>query len=209
MAVTDIHAAIEHYYAGALARHGTTPQGVDWNSASSQQLRFHQLLRVLDGATDASILDFGCGYGALVDLLIARGVPFSYTGYDLSPDMIGAAAARYANRSECTFVSGSADPEPADFVVASGIFNVRLGAGPAEWEGYVEATLDRLAGLARKGFAFNMLTSHCTPGRREARLHYADPAAMFEYCRTHFSRRVALLHDTPLFEFTMLVHHDS
>jgi hypothetical protein len=36
-------------------------------------------------------------------------------------------------------------------------------------------------------------------------LFYADPLALFEHCRTRFSRRVALLHDYPLYEFTLLV----
>jgi hypothetical protein len=38
-----------------------------------------------------------------------------------------------------------------------------------------------------------------------ADLYYADPLFFFEHCRQRFSRRVALLHDYPLYEFTILV----
>src|SRR5688572_3486190 len=38
---------IARYYAAALATHGPTPRGVDWNSAESQELRFTQLLTVV------------------------------------------------------------------------------------------------------------------------------------------------------------------
>ena len=31
---------VAQYYAEKLVRHGTTPRGVDWNGAESQQLRF-------------------------------------------------------------------------------------------------------------------------------------------------------------------------
>ena len=50
-----------------------------------------------------------------------------------------------------------------------------------------------------------MLTRHSDVDRREARLFYADPVDTFEYCRNRFSRHVALLHDYPLYEFTILV----
>ncbi len=36
-------------------------------------------------------------------------------------------------------------------------------------------------------------------------LYYGDPIFFFEHCRTTFGRHVALLHDYPLYEFTILV----
>ena len=57
---------VGHYYTEKLRAFGATPRGVDWNSADSQTLRFDRLLQVLDNDGDASINDYGCGYGALV-----------------------------------------------------------------------------------------------------------------------------------------------
>jgi hypothetical protein len=61
-----------------------------------------------------------------------------------------------------------------------------------------------MAALSRRGFAFNMLTGYADADRMRPDLYYADPHAVFDRCR-RFSRRVALLHDYPLYEFTMLV----
>jgi hypothetical protein len=36
-------------------------------------------------------------------------------------------------------------------------------------------------------------------------LYYADPLFFFDYCKTRFSRFVTLIHDYPLYEFTILV----
>jgi hypothetical protein len=36
-------------------------------------------------------------------------------------------------------------------------------------------------------------------------LYYADPARLFDHCKTRFARNVTLLHDYGLYEFTMLV----
>ena len=36
-------------------------------------------------------------------------------------------------------------------------------------------------------------------------LYYADPCALFDYCKRSFSRNVALLHDYEIYDFTLLV----
>ena len=62
------------YYETKLRAHGPTPAGVDWNSQESQELRFALLANLWRDEADASILDYGCGYGALADYLRARGI---------------------------------------------------------------------------------------------------------------------------------------
>ena len=39
----------------------------------------------------------------------------------------------------------------------------------------------------------------------EYRLYYADPCALFDYCKRNFSRNVALLHDYKIYDFTLIV----
>jgi len=42
-------------------------------------------------------------------------------------------------------------------------------------------------------------------GPHEPNLYYADPGFFFDYCKTHFAKNVALLHDYGLYDFTILV----
>ena len=193
------------YYEGRLREHGTVPRGVDWNSAESQALRFDQLARLLDGTPDASVLDYGCGYGALAPYLRERGHTGAYVGFDVSPAMVEAARLTVAGLPACSVTADRASLAPADVVVASGIFNVRMDVPEADWRVFVHDTLDDLASLARTGFAFNVLSLHSDPDRRRPDLYYADPCELFEACCERFSPRVALLHDYPLYEFTVLV----
>ena len=88
--------AVRGYYTGRLAEHGPTPRGVDWNGAESQETRFRQLLRVLEGTPGATLGDFGCGYGALLPFARSAGFSGEYRGYDLAPAMVAAARDRYA-----------------------------------------------------------------------------------------------------------------
>jgi SAM-dependent methyltransferase len=192
------------YYAGRLKEHGATPRGVDWNSLESQRLRFEQLLRIVDGEP-VDILDYGCGYGALADFLDASGTSFSYVGYDAAPEMITAARQRRAGDPRCVFHAERDRLDRRPFAIASGVLNVKQDASDEQWWQYVTSVLDDLARLGERGFAVNLLTAYSDAERQRPDLYYASPEDVFGYCITHFSRHVALLHDYPLYEFSVLV----
>jgi hypothetical protein len=86
---------------------------------------------------------------------------------------------------------------------------MKLTAVDQEWQEYVVRTLHELARLSIRGFAFNSLTSYSDPPRMRPDLYYPDPCFYFDYCKRHFSRNVALLHDYDLYEFTILVRLDG
>jgi SAM-dependent methyltransferase len=203
--LASIHSDVAKYYAEKLHQHGDTPRGVDWNGEQGQVLRFAQLLRVVDRTSAYSINDLGCGYGALVQYLQAAGGPFSYHGYDVAEDMVLAARRRYTGVSNADFHVAAAPTQVADYGVASGIFNVRLGHTDAGWITYIRSTLDAIDQTSRRGFAFNCLTSYADADRMREHLYYADPCALFDLCKRSYSRNVSLLHDYDLYEFTILV----
>lgn len=202
---TEILEAVKQYYHLKLEAHGPTPSGVDWNSEESQTLRFEQLLKVCDEKVPFSLIDYGCGYGALATCMMEQGLSFQYQGFDISPQMVAKAKEFHRGNPSCRFFEEEALLTPAEFVVASGVFNVKLQAEGAEWKVYVLHTLERIHALSESGFAFNLLTSHSEPHRMRPDLYYADPCFFFDYCKTRFSKDVALLHDYGLYEFTLLV----
>jgi SAM-dependent methyltransferase len=172
-------------------------------------LRFEQLAKIIQQSKGFSLNDLGCGYGALLDFLESRYTDFAYDGFDVSVDMIGAAGARHAGSDHAKFAVASAPSTPADYGVASGIFNVRFARSDAEWSEYLQRTLDVLDATSRKGFAFNCLTSYSDRDKMRDHLHYADPRALFDLCKRRYSRHVSLLHDYGLYEFTILVRKDA
>jgi SAM-dependent methyltransferase len=203
-----LRAAVRAYYEGKLRQHGATPAGVDWNSGESQQMRFAQLARLWGQEPSASIVDYGCGYGALASWLRGRGHTGPYLGFDLSADMVAEAGRAAADLRDCRFASVRAELAPADYAVASGVFNVKMDAPAARWRDYVVESIADLASLGRRGFAFNALTSYSDRGKQRADLYYADPLELFDHCARTYSRFVTLVHDYPLYEFTLLVRRD-
>jgi len=206
---TDLLTEVAEYYTTKLAEHGETPLGVDWNGKEGQTLRFEQLCKIIDTINHFSINDLGCGYGALYDFLMNKYDEPSYLGVDVSDGMIKAAEQRYKYQPRARFVLSSEPSQVADFGVASGIFNVRMGRSDDEWRSYLEATLDVLDRTSRVGFAFNCLTSYSDKDKMRDYLYYADPCVLFDLCKRRYSRNVALLHDYDLYEFTILLRKQS
>jgi SAM-dependent methyltransferase len=199
----SLFAGLDAYFERTLAAHGPTPRGVDWNSDAAQTIRFEQLMKVVEDPSEPySVLDYGCGYGALGPWLRERGDEFAYTGFDVSDRMLAVAR---RDDPAWRYVGDDAELDPVDYVVASGVFNLRLDVGDDDWWAYIDETVEKLARLARKGFAFNVLTAYSDPEKRRSELYYADPCRLFDLCKRRHGRNVALLHDYGLYEFTILV----
>lgn len=194
------------YYAEKLAEFGPSPRGVDWNGEESQTSRFAQLCKIIDPKVpNFSLIDLGCGYGALLDYLRNKHVNCRYLGVDISQEMIEVAEQQHISVAQARFITSAEPDEAADYGLASGLFNVRLGRSDAEWFDYLQATLDILDRTSILGFAFNCLTSYSDDDKKRDYLYYADPNRLFDLCKRRYSRQVALLHDYGLFEFTILV----
>ena len=193
------------YYEAQLRTHGASPRGTGWNGAEAQTLRFSQLAKLLPPHTPYSVTDLGCGYGALVGFLNERKHEFQYVGCDISAPMIDCARRHYAALANVTFAVSAAPSGSSDYCVASGIFNVPMAAGVAEWQAHVEATIALMHSIGQRGFAFNCLTTYSDAEKMSPSLYYGDPCYYFDLCKKKYSRDVALLHDYGLYDFTIIV----
>lgn len=196
-------APVARLYRDSLEQHGPSAQGVGWRTEESQRLRFEKLLSVVDhpdgGPVDVN--DLGCGYGAFLSFLHERRMPIgSFYGYDISEEMLTVARSRaIAARSE--FIASSRVTRCADYSFASGIFNVKLECDDQSWTSYVEDVIRNLAEHSRVGFAFNLLSTYSD--YQEEHLFYGDPLHWFDWCKRNITPWVTLLHDYPLFEWTI------
>jgi hypothetical protein len=194
-------------YTKSLAEHGLQSKGVGWKDDASHQLRFEKLSQVID--TDLAnegimVNDLGCGYGAMFAYLDGmRSFKLAgYVGYDISEEMLGSAQA-HVKDARAKFVKSPRITHEADYSFVCGTFNVKLETTDEVWSEYIKDTLMNLAAMSSRGFAFNALSTYVD--WREKHLYYADPSVFFEFCKRNISRYVTLLHDYPLFEWTMIV----
>ena len=196
---------VNHYYTQKIIENGATPKGVDWNSEESQQLRFEVLSSLIKEKQHFSVLDYGCGYGSMYDYFKTKYHNFSFSGYDISKDMIDEALKRNTNHSDCKWLTSINKNDVFDYTIASGIFNVKLDITNEDWLKYVIETLHEINNHSSKGFSFNVLTKYSDKEYMKDYLYYEDPLHLFDYCKLNFSKNVAILHDYDLYEFTIIV----
>jgi len=189
------------YYSNKIKEFGPTSKGVDWNSIESQNLRFEILSKVFENDNSFSLIDYGCGYGAYTEYAKKLDKSINYYGFDLSEEMIGFAKKKYQD----SFFSIEKPTEKFDYVISSGIFNVKLNFNEKKWEEYIFNTLDELNNLSEKGFSFNMLTSYSDKELMKENLYYAEPEKFFKHCKEKYSKWVDLDHSYRLYEFSIIV----
>jgi len=198
---------VDKYYTDKVISNGTESRGVDWNSKESHFLRFTQLISKFDLFQGNSLLDYGCGYGALLDFFDENKIKIkNYVGYDISNKMISKAKDKFPLKKNSFFSNiDFLEDKQFDYVLANGIFNVRLDVSEEKWLEYILKTLNHINSLSSKGFSFNILTKYSDKEFMREYLYYADPLFLFDYCKTNFSDYVTLLHDYPLYEFSIIV----
>ena len=207
MNVDETRQKLNQYFSEKLDAFGATPKGVDYNGPESQELRFDQLVKVIDSSRRFSVIDYGCGYGAMFDFMHNKGWEFDYYGVDLIEKMVLAGREAHKDFPNAHFTMNEREVPKADYLLAGAIFNNKLEVSTEDWQDFACETLKRMDALCSKGFAFNMLTKYSDSDRMAQRpdLFYGDPLFFFDFCKRNFSRDVALLHDYGLYDFTILV----
>ena len=197
---------ISNLYSGNLSEHGDHSKAVGWPTPDSQELRFEKLTQVIP-ETDSpfSVNDYGCGYGAHLEYLLQKKYSVSgYNGYDLSEEMLSKSKERLKDfKGDLKLINSSKISTPADFTFVSGTFNVRFESTYDDWRKFIEETLHMINDTSNLGFSFNLLSKYVD--WEEPHLFYGDPCYWLDYCKKNFSKQVSLIHDYPLFEWTILV----
>jgi len=199
---------VESLYSDYIRRHGCDPRSVGWRDEATHRLRFDKLVQGLipnASSEPFTVHDLGSGYGAMFRYLDERfGKRLAhYCGYEISDAMIEASRTFVANDDRFEILKAQAPERSADYSFVCGTFNVKLHTSNADWDTFVKDMILRVAEQSTRGLAFNLLTSYVD--WKEPHLFYADPAQYFDFCKRNVSRKVALLHDYPLFEWTIIV----
>jgi len=202
---------LDQYFSGKFRQYGATPRGVDWKNKFAQVIRFKQVMKIveLDVGKRFTLNDLGSGYGAMFDYLRQNGFEkFSYRGYDLSQEMVDEGRRLFGRAANFRIqkINHPRQMMPADFAVASGIFNNKNGFSNSMWQRYILDTIDCMNAASRRGFSFNVLSTYSDKEFRRSDLYYAEPLFFFDYCKRKFSPEVTMSHSYGLHEFTLMVY---
>lgn len=146
-----------------LAADGEGPDG--WGSVEGRTARFDALVRAAN-YRGGSVVDYGCGTGALRAHLAALGYPFTYLGLDMNP------AALPHGAQFRPIEPDAVDFPEVDYVFASGVFQFADGDDPHYYRRLVGSFFRR----CRVAVAVNFLSALRDDAARDPEELYLSPA---------------------------------
>lgn len=175
------------YFDELVVQHrGDDAAAVGWNTLYAQAVSFLSLTGLDGFGDDVSILDVGCGLGAMKTFLDRRGLKVRYTGFDISPKMIEGARERHPGcRFEVRDILADPPDETFDFVIASGLLSCRRVENHGQ---YVRDMIRAMYALCRDALAFNILSGYTfmrspTLQRDALDLDYGWPDVTYRFCK--------------------------
>jgi hypothetical protein len=198
---------IIRYFDEKASQFGDTPEGSDWNSTTSQDLRITRLLSGFQTQHLGDIADVGAGFGRARELLAAQKYSFEYSGYEASKVPLLAARKLFPQTS-FKLIESFDDVGLHDRIILSGVFNLKLNESEEIWESYIFEALQSLFLKANCGIAVNFLSTYSDVAMRKENLFYADPLKMFDFVKTNISSYVKLDHAYGLWDFAIHIGKD-
>lgn len=197
---------INQLYTQSLRTYGVSPKSLGWKTQESQILRFDKLIQCfeIEHISKCIINDYGCGFGSMFPYLDTKfgSCLTAYYGYDINVEMLDVAKKLCAS-SKADWINNSDLSTIGTFSFVSGTFNVKFNASNDQWRNWIEQKLISLANHSTHGFAFNLLSIYVD--WKQETLYYGDPMEFVDFCIKNISKKVCLLHDYPLYEWTIAV----
>jgi SAM-dependent methyltransferase len=139
----------EKFYLTSLKKHGQTPQGVQWLSQETQEIRFDAILDMLPQKI-RSLGDAGCGFGDFYFYLKKKNrICEKYIGIDSLHKMCAIAAKK--TKQEIIFADITKDSIPfCEYYICSGAMNILN-----DFETYL--FIKNALRASKKAFVFNIL----------------------------------------------------
>lgn len=199
---------LEHY-AEKFSKHGATSYGVDWGGDPElTQARQKKMLGVIKGSESVSLLDVGCGYGDLANLILRDGLPIEYSGIEIVTAMVDHALGTYKN---FRFHNGDFLVENLpqyDYIVCNGILTQKLTATTLEMNVYAQSLIRKMYSLAKIGVAFNVMNTHVN--FQSSNLYYRNPTELMSWCTSELTPHIVI--DSayqPWYEYTVYLYKPS
>ena len=195
------------YYQELFKQHGYSPKTLGWDK-EKQYLRFSVLMSEFKDLTTPRILDIGCGFGDLNYFLKDTFSEYSYTGIDITPELIETAKEKYHGKDNIKFILGDFITEKFessfDVAVASGTFNTKFSSGRNKE--FIEKAMAKAFEVANEGIAFDFLSDK-VDYQHEHTFH-SSPEEILSMAYSH-SRNLILYNNYMPFEFSVIVFKDD
>jgi len=181
---------VKALYKKSWADHAPGP-AVVLESEEGQRVRHEKLAEIRrDDAPSVSVLDLGCGLGALYDTLKRRwpGTMIRYHGVDIVEEFIDYAGKMHKDAQfSCVNVFDQEFNHEFDYTIISGVFNNSIIDGE-----FLRKAVSWSFERSRIGIGFDFISSYAN--FVDERMSYFDPVDLLRWVIESLSRKVRLEH---------------
>lgn len=198
------------HYNQTFAEHGATACGVDWGSQEKHQLRLQSMILKIgpEVVRKEGILDVGCGYGELLNVLKDRFAiePAHYVGIDPCLPMIEAARTLHPeHRFEAMSFEEFIPEKSASHLFCCGIFTKKLHVSNEEMYNLLNLFFGYGKSINARSITFNAMSPLCD--KQPDDLFFPDIGRIISIVRNHWSYSIrAFSISSDYLKYEMLVH---
>ena len=146
---------VQSYYDDCAVMINDDAKAMGWSSTFNQQLRFDVMNYMVD-MSNCSVLDVGCGDGALFHYFMKHNITATYKGVDISSKMVSRAHNRFPGINvRCADFFDIR--EQFDVVVCSGSLSMAKNVDSMT---YLESAIDHLLSITKSQLVFNLLSDY-------------------------------------------------
>ena len=203
------YSSIVSHYESLLEKYGDSHLGVDWPNQADALTRYQVMLDVIrePDSSRIKLLDFGCGASHLYDYILANKIShIDYAGLDISEKFIHLSKKKHPKISYyCLDILKSSIELPVfDYVILNGVFTEKRELSYHEMWEYFRQILLKVIQVARKGIAFNVMSSHVDWERDD--LFHLSIDKLADFLVKEISRDFVIRNDYRLYEYTTYVY---
>lgn len=200
----------ESYYDSLLEKHGISVDAVASGKQIYKDLRYAKLCQLFHHDAEFSLHDVGFGLGHLYEYMKQQWPEkkIDYSGSEVTPKFVDYCLERYPDSSfQLRDLAESVPSEQYDYLVFGGTFYHLIDSNPEDFWSYVKQMLTNAFACAKKGIAFNLITSYVD--YQLDGLFYADIHSVTDFVAKDLSRYFQIHHNYPLYEYTVLVYKED
>lgn len=182
------------HYSSTYEKYGFNSQGADWGDKNKHNCRLNQMIIALgkDALFNKTILDVGCGYGHLLEILEKNNLKHkvNYIGIDPCSKAID-----YANSLnhegavfECTSLKDYYNKKKIDTAICCGIFTKKLNLSDQVMNNLIGQFFELVKRQNIKHVCFNTMSFLCD--KKDNSLFYPRLNSISELIRTSFGYSV-------------------
>jgi len=201
---------LKRHYSQKYLKYGNCSKGVDWgeNVENSISRHYAMLDVITDSRNGCSLLDVGCGYGALLET-INHDKKFSkvkYAGIDIVSEMIDSAKSKYKNAkwTHADYINTSTTTR-FDYIVSNGILTQKASASNLEMNQYAQLLITKMFMQCKIGIAFNIMSTFVN--FQKDNLYYRNPSELIAWCMSTLTPHLKVnAHYDPWYEYTLYLY---